>query len=89
MYTDSKSLFDTITKLSTVSEKRMLIDVAAIRESYASGEIRNVAHILSKHNIANPFTKENAHMEQLHNLMKTGYLDHPINQWIVEPPKRS
>lgn len=85
MFTDSKSLFDTITKLSTISEKRMLIDVAAIRESYASGELTNVAHILSRHNIANPFTKNNADMTQLYDLMETGYLRHPINQWIITP----
>ncbi len=33
LFTDSKCLFDTITKLSTVAEKRLLIDIAAIREN--------------------------------------------------------
>ena len=30
---DSKSIFDTITKLSSLSEKRLLIDTAALRQS--------------------------------------------------------
>lgn len=49
LYTDSKSLFDTITKLSTVCEKRSLIDIAALREAYISGEQCNVAHISSQY----------------------------------------
>ena len=57
MFTDSKSLFDTITKLSTIAEKRILIDVAAIRQSYSTGELTNVAHVLFKYNICKSFHK--------------------------------
>ena len=89
MFTDSKSLFDTITKLSTIAEKRILIDVAAIRQSYSSGELTNVAHVLSKYNIANPFTKERANMTEIYELMKTGTIDHPVNQWILDPDRPS
>ncbi len=60
MFTDSKCLFDTITKLTSISEKRLLIDVAAIREMYTSGDLSNVAHISSRHNLANVFTKNKA-----------------------------
>ncbi len=42
VFTDSKCLFDTITKLSTVSEKRFLIDIAAIGEAYTTGDLTNV-----------------------------------------------
>ncbi len=37
VYTYSKCLFDTITKVSSVSEKRLLINIASIREEYTSG----------------------------------------------------
>ena len=60
LFTDSKSLFDTISKLSAPTEKRILIDIAATRESYNKKEISNVAHTLSKYNIADCFTKYNA-----------------------------
>ncbi len=39
MFTDSKCLFDTITKLTSVTEKRLLIDIAAIRVTYTLGDL--------------------------------------------------
>ena len=57
MFTDSKSLFDNVTKLSTVPEKRILIDTAAARESYTNGDMSNFDHVSSKFNLANIFTK--------------------------------
>eukprot|EP00171_Calliarthron_tuberculosum_P023237 IDg23237t1 len=58
LFTDSKSIFDTITKLSSVSEKRLLIDISSLRQSYSSGEISNIGHILSEFNPADPLTKK-------------------------------
>ncbi len=83
VFTDSKCLFDTITKLSTVSEKRLLIDIAAIREAYTNGDLTNVAHVSSKFNLANVFTKANADTTMLRELMKNGKIVHPIDKWIV------
>ncbi len=82
IFTDWKSLFHSITKLS------FLIDLAAITQSYAEGEITNVAHILSRYNIGDCFTKENADLAMLYDLMRTGYLDHPVNQWIIDPKQK-
>lgn len=39
LLTDSKQMFDVITRASHTSEKRLLIDVAAAREAYNRGEI--------------------------------------------------
>ena len=80
LFTDSKCLFDTITKLSTVSEKRLLIDITAIRENYTNGNLPNVAHVASAHNIANVFMKSKADYAMLKCLMETVSLEHPINQ---------
>ncbi len=41
LMTDAKSIFDTITKLSGVTEKRLMIDIVAVRQPYSSGEITN------------------------------------------------
>ncbi len=79
MFTDSKCPFDAVTKLSTVSEKRLLIDISAIRDSYTNSELSNVAHVCSKFNLAYVFTKEKADLSMLKKLMKTGYLNHPIS----------
>ena len=82
MLTDSKSLFDTITRRSQTSEKRLLIDLATVRDSYRRKEITDVAWIRSEYNLADSMTKssrENILTEVLH----TGVLNHPIEQWIV------
>ena len=60
IYTNSKSLFYTMTKLSTISEKVMLNDIVDIRKCCTELKLTNVAHILSQYNIADSFTKENA-----------------------------
>lgn len=57
--TDSKSLFDTITKLSSVSEKRLSIDIAALREAYIIQDMKNFAHVSSKYNIVDVLIKPN------------------------------
>lgn len=81
IFTDSKCIFDTITKLSTISEKRLLIDVASIRESYTNGDLTNIAHVASENNLADIFTKTKADPSMLLKLMETGYIDHPVSQW--------
>eukprot|EP00171_Calliarthron_tuberculosum_P008933 IDg8933t1 len=53
-YTGSRAA--TTTHLS-VSEKRLLIDIAAFRESYVLEDLRNVAHVSTQHNIADVLTK--------------------------------
>ena len=82
--TDSKSLFDTVTKLSATSEKRLLINVSSIREAFQKGDIFNIAHISSEYNLADAFTKR-MKPTFLQEVMTTGFLKHPINQWIIDP----
>lgn len=70
MFTDSKCLFDTITKLSTVSKKLLIIDKSDITETYTNGDLANVAHVASAYNIANVFTKLKADTALLLGVMK-------------------
>ena len=87
LITDSKSIFDTITKLSSVSEKRLMIDISALRQSYSSGEISNIGHVSSKHNLADSLTKRSISV-QLKEVLKTGKILHPINNWIIHDEEK-
>ena len=82
MYTDSKCLFDTITRLTSISEKRLLIDIAALRQSYSRGELFNIGHISSCYNLADSLTKK-VRSNILEEVMQKGTLPHPVNQWII------
>ena len=82
MFTDSKCLFDTITRLKSVTEKRLLIDIASLRQSYTRGELFNIGHVYSQHNLADSLTKR-VKSKLLTNAMMKGKLEHPVNQWIV------
>ena len=42
MYTDSKQLFDVITRAAHTTEKRFMVEIMAARETYNRYEISNV-----------------------------------------------
>jgi hypothetical protein len=81
--TDSKSLFDTITKSSSTLEKRLMIEVAAARESYTKEELSDTGLIRGELNSAHAFTKDrHAARKMLETILTYGCLEHPILQWI-------
>lgn len=51
MLTDSKSLFDTLTKSSTTNRKPLMIDVRTVRDGYAIHKIFNVRFIRSENSL--------------------------------------
>lgn len=55
--TDSYSHYDCLTKLGTTNEKRLMIDVMALRQSYERREIAEVRWIDGKDNPADSMTK--------------------------------
>lgn len=57
--TDSDSLFKVITKSSNMMEKRLMIDVQAVREAYHEREIDDMGWIKSEVNLADRLTKMN------------------------------
>jgi hypothetical protein len=57
LLTDSYSLYETITKLGTLAEKRLMIDVMALRESYEGKEINEIRWINGEDNPADALTK--------------------------------
>ena len=56
--TDSKSLFDCIVKLGTTQEKRLMIDVMSLRQSYERREIAECRWIEGSSNPVDTMTKK-------------------------------
>jgi len=82
--TDSKQLFDVITRGSHPTEKRLLIDVAAAREAYGQRELSNVGLVASENNPADGLTKVKA-CPALDSLLLTGRNHAAVEQWVVRP----
>ena len=82
LLTDSKSLFDIISKGSRTSEKRILIEIHATRSAYQAKEISNIKFVRTNDNVADGLTKPKAQMAIL-DIFRTGR--HEINgeQWIL------
>ena len=55
--TDSYSLYECLVKLGTTSEKRLMIDIMAMRQSYERREIEEVRWIHGDDNPADAMTK--------------------------------
>ncbi len=86
MYTDSKSLFDVITKSSTTLEHRLMIDVLSVREVYQKQELSDIGFVRSDQNPANGFAKPNA-CKALEELFLSGSYCPQVEQWIIRPQR--
>ena len=88
MLTDSKQMFDVITRASHTTEKRLMIDVAAARDAYNKHEISNVGLVKSEDNIADGLTKPGLCMA-LDEVLRTGVDKNPVQQWIIRSSSTS
>ena len=57
IYTDSYSLYECLVKLGTIKEKRLMIDIIALRQSYERRELTEVQWINRQDNPADIMTK--------------------------------
>ena len=76
LMTDSKYLFDTISKGSKTSEKRIMLGIHAARHAYQSKEISNIGFVRSADNIAEGLTTAKK-QAQLLNILQEG--KHEVN----------
>lgn len=82
MHTDSKSLFDVRTKCSQTQERRLVIDLQAVRNAYALQEISNVGFIRRPENPADGLTKI-ALYGPLESLLRFSKADFKVDTWII------
>jgi len=56
-YLESRTVFNIVARNSATLEKRLQIDVHALRESHARGELRDLAWIPGAQNVSDGLTK--------------------------------
>ena len=88
MFTDSLQMFDVITKGSSTTEKRLIIDIASSRQCYNRDEISQVGLVSSENNVADGLTKKTPN-DALEKLLYTGYDLNTVREWIVRTPASS
>jgi len=85
--TDSFSLYECLVKLGTTKEKRLMIDIMAIRECYERREISEVRWICGKDNPSDRMTKDPEKTnDALKQLVDTNTLTVRMEGWVERPP---
>ena len=82
--TDSKSLFDCLVKLGTTQEKRLMVDLMSIRQSYERRQITEIRWIDGNKNPADAMTKARL-CPALTNLIDTNTIYIEPSGWVERP----
>ena len=81
MCIDSKSLYECLVKLGTTQEKRLMIDILCLRQSYERREITEILWIRGDKNPADSMTKDKG-CDALQRLVDTNHLDLDLEGWV-------
>jgi hypothetical protein len=79
--TDSKSLYECLVKLGTTQEKRLMVDLMCLRQSYERRQIAEIKWIDGDSNPADAMTKSNA-CSALRELIDTNKINIKVTQWV-------
>jgi hypothetical protein len=79
--TDSYSLYECLVKLGTTKEKRLMIDIMALRQSYERRELFEIRWINGQDNPADAMTKTNPN-KTLETLVDTNSLRVRVEGWV-------
>jgi hypothetical protein len=79
--TDSYSLYECLVKLGTTEEKRLMIDIMALRQSYERREITEIRWIDGKDNPADAMTKSTPN-KALEKFIDSNQLSIRVEGWV-------
>ena len=82
--TDSYSLYECLVKLGTTKEKRLMIDIMALRQSYERREITEIRWINGEDNPADAFTKTSPN-RALERFIDNNELIVRVEGWVQRP----
>jgi hypothetical protein len=82
--TDSFSLYECLVKLGTTKEKRLMIDIMALRQSYERRELAEVRWIEGDSNPADAMTKSTPN-RALEQMVSTNTLDIKVQGYVRRP----
>ena len=81
MCINSKSLYECLVKLGTTQEKRLMIDILCLRQSYERREITEILWIKGDKNPTDAMTKDKG-CDALQRLVDTNQLDLDLEGWV-------
>ena len=84
--TDSYSLYECLVKLGTTKEKRLMIDIMALRQSYERRELFEIRWINGQDNPADAMTKANPN-KALETFIDTNSLRVRMEGWVERNPQ--
>lgn len=82
LFTNSKSIFELISKVSRTSEKHAMLDIAAAWEGFRDKLISDIVFVTSSANVGDGLKKP-LRQAILENLLSNGYIEVQAEQWIV------
>jgi hypothetical protein len=86
LFTNSKSLFDCLIKLETTSEKRLMIDLMCLKQSYEKKKIAKIRWIDENINFADAMTKSKF-CNALIRFIDINIIELKIIEWIERTTK--
>jgi hypothetical protein len=81
LLTDSKFLYDCLVKLDTIAEKRLMIDLMCLKQSYERRKIAEIRWIDEDSNLADAMTKSKS-CNALIKLIDTNIIELKITEWV-------